>query len=690
MVNGMGGKEPIQPRKNPLGSSPPKRARSPKRKRPGKSYESSSEEEDTPSMQHASSSRSPTKANHVQRVVAQIHEPRGKAGPNGKVKNSKQPSHQEESKMKATNAMDVDKVNKEESSTSLEVKPDTKQSSRDLVQGVSSASNKLSSSNAQDLPGNTGDMMQFGNCDEPDDHGDIKVEKEENDYLTTASTMDNYDYTKPGSSDHGHNKNYVANSEKLEDAHDDPEVEPSGTSAQSQHALKVSDVDKAEQNAVSSQSGLVGVQPLGNQPNETDMGKPQGSQKSVEATASIKSPESLQQNCVMQLPGNEEHSEVAASRELDQQIARKVEGQSSESVHTLQTKDVGEVSDEHRFSSDSGSGTPFENDSSDESDSSTLLHPSGSFDSTENDGKAKMLHEKDVSVDNAPAGMNALPNSHQQEPQEDQGEGGSKLSSAPELCPASITKVVKPVEGGGVSSEGQGGSDSCENCPGSSSCTQGGRGLAENKQTAQVAMDPKVVHQRQSAPVNIPATRHNNLITRLLDTPRGSVGSTISEAGSFASASGSFHSGYSIESFHTAQSKSSSSQFHQSKRKENGADPSEHSSQPGQSRSTVDSDDHSDKAPSADDAHQVVPISGSFVDVMCAVNRLTAFVCHLCKILCPDENLQRDEHTATADDELTNESLCLKRRLCTRLIQVLISPLLKYFDPFRCVAMLER
>ena len=95
--------------------------------------------------------------------------------------------------------------------------------------------------------------------------------------------------------------------------------------------------------------------------------------------------------------------------------------------------------------------------------------------------------------------------------------------------------------------------------------------------------------------------------------------------------------------------------------------------------SNDESDHDSESNHSCDDKPHVLPISSSFVDVICAVNRLTAFACHLCKILCPGESSYIVEHAATAystsaDEDLKNESLGIKRRLCHRLVQVLIIP----------------
>ena len=153
--------------------------------------------------------------------------------------------------------------------------------------------------------------------------------------------------------------------------------------------------------------------------------------------------------------------------------------------------------------------------------------------------------------------------------------------------------------------------------------------------------------------MKIPAPQ-NRLFAKLRDTPSGSPGSKWSECGSFVSAVGS------IESFHTARSGGGAL-------KSVGA-------------SSNDGSDHdSESNHSCNDKPHVLPISSSFVDVICAVNRLTAFACHLCKILCPDETSQIVEHAATAfptsaDEDLKNESLGVKRRLCHRLIQVLIIP----------------
>lgn len=312
--------------------------------------------------------------------------------------------------------------------------------------------------------------------------------------------------------------------------------------------------------------------------------------------------------------------------------------------------------------------TSFENDTTDESYSDDSIHTSDSFNFIEDEGKKKVLQSKATSIDGAFAGSKSLPNGDQKQQGEGRGKDASKTSPSAEL---GFRTIVPVIEDEGISSMGHDGSDRenpCQTCPARQSCleTEKDKGKPDvrkqgangNKQST-VSADRKVAQQRPSAPVNIPAPQ-NRLLAKLRDTPSGSAGSKWSECGSFVSAVGSIRSGNSVESFHTARSGGSALQSPQAKSKDV-------------------SDHDSDVSNSSDDKPHVLPISSSFVDVICAVNRLTAFACHLCKILCPDESSQRGEHAATAsstsaDEDLKNESLGIKRRLYHRLIQVLIIP----------------
>lgn len=330
---------------------------------------------------------------------------------------------------------------------------------------------------------------------------------------------------------------------------------------------------------------------------------------------------------------------------------------------------ISECSWHSKASESRNQSTPFENDTTDESDSDGSIHTSDSFNFIEDEGKAKILHSKAVSGDGVSVDPNSVSNGHQWQLRKGSEKAASKISPAPEVGFRTIVPIVQPIEDGGKSGKehkGNNQGNSCQTCPARQSCsgTENSKGRqdvrkpeADDIKQSTVIAGGKVAQQRPSAPVKIP-TPQNRLLAKLRDTQSGSGGSKLSECGSFVSAVGSIHSGNSVESFHSARSGSSSSQSRQA-------------------RSKDDNDHHSDGSHSSDDMPHVLPISSSFVDVICAVNRVAAFACHLCKILCPDESPQRGEHAAAAcstsgDDDLRNESLGIKRRLYDRLIQVLI------------------
>ena len=642
IANGM--KRNQQSGKCPLGSSPIPRERSPERRRSHIPHESSSDE-DTTSMQRAYRSRSPSKANHVQQVIAQVHEPKAKAGHGAKVKNLQQPSHHDgSSKMIASTG------SKNELPTGLQVKPATRQSLNNFDQVLSMTSDQGSSSKPQDRPGN---IVQITKCGEPGEHESQTEDKEKR---ATLTTVDNDGSAKPGSSEHGNDNECETYLQKLEDDKNVLRTDKSyydlePDSEQSQHALEVDDneSDKAEQSDIPSQSGDTEVHPYLREDklNDTDYPK-RRKENSVKTSASITSSD---KKCVCQVPGNGNHS-----KDAQVESAGKIETQSSASVFDKKhmnsenvEEDLADCTGHSR-----GSGTPFENDSTGESESATLIHSSEM--------------QKEASVDVRSDVSSSLPNSDQQEPQKDDNARGSNLNPVPKLGLVSIAQATDPVEGGGISSKGQITSDSHERFPTKDICVKNDKTSAYDVE-GEGSNDPKAVQHSQSAPINIPPTRPNKLIARLRDTPAGSIDSVLSDC--FVSAPGSFRSGTSIESFHSACSKGSSSHSQHWRDKENSDDQTDTpcASQAGQSTITDDSGDHTRKIQSANDASQVFPISSSFVDLLCAVNRLVSFVCHLCKILCPDESLQTDEHV---DDELRNEALQIKRRLCNRLIEVFI------------------
>lgn len=368
---------------------------------------------------------------------------------------------------------------------------------------------------------------------------------------------------------------------------------------------------------------------------------------------------------------------------VDQLIedTEKVEGERCASILTDSALTVkqdfiesdGDLFHEGDFSSDCSShskasesrnqSTSFENDTNDESHSDGSIHTSDSFNFIEDEGKTKMSQSKAISGDGAFAASTSVPDRGSSEQQQRKGSGKepSKLRSSPKL---GFRAIVPVIEDEGIRISGHDGSDrrnSCRTCPASQSCLATEdkgkqdvrrQGVYEDKQS-------KVLQQRPSTPVKIPVPQ-NRLLAKLRDTAPSSPGSKWSECGSFVSAFGSIPSGRSVESFHTARSSGTALQS------------------PGTS-SSGGSDHDTESIHSSDDKPHVLPISSSFVDVICAVNRLTAFACHLCKILCPDETSQSAEQAATAfsastDEDLKNESLGIKRRLYHKFIQVLIIP----------------
>lgn len=299
----------------------------------------------------------------------------------------------------------------------------------------------------------------------------------------------------------------------------------------------------------------------------------------------------------------------------------------------LERDSISECSSPSKASESWNQSTPFENDTGDESYSGDSIHTSDSFNFIEDEGKAK------ASVHNG--------GSNKQQQREGSGIDASKIRSSPGLGFCTIVPVIEDEEIGSL------GRTSCRTCPGRQSCLE-----TKDKQKQDVrrqgANDDKqstVLQRRPSNPVKIPAPQ-NRLLTKVRDTASGSAGSKWSECVSFVSAIGS------IESFHTARSRVLKSD----------------------GGSSNDGNDHdSESNHSSDDKPHVLPISSSFVDVICAVNRVTGFACHLREILCPDETSQSGGHAATAfstseDEHLKNESLEVKRRLNHRLLQVLIIP----------------
>ena len=366
------------------------------------------------------------------------------------------------------------------------------------------------------------------------------------------------------------------------------------------------------------------------------------------------------------LPENEINPEDAQMRGSESHMTQ-------EDAEVLPEGDsISEYSWHSKASESRNQSTPFENDTTDESDSDGSIHTSDSFNFIEDEGKTRITRGKAISGDGAFADPNSVSSGDQRQLREGAKKEASKISPAPEVGLRSTRPTLQPIEDGGISGKERKDSNqrnSCQTCPGRQSClgTEENKGrqdvrkpeVDDSKQSSVLA-GGKVAQKRPSAPVTIPAPR-NKLLAKLRDSPGGSVGSKLSECDSFCTAVGSIRSGNSVESFPRTRSGSRSSQSRQA-------------------RGKCDNDRHSDVSHSIDDMPHVLPISSSFVDVICAVNRVAAFACHLCKILCPDESLQRAEHTAAAcptsggDDDLRNEALEIKQSLYHKLIQVLISP----------------
>ena len=374
-----------------------------------------------------------------------------------------------------------------------------------------------------------------------------------------------------------------------------------------------------------------------------------GTENKAESSVSIKHLE----KDINERPVNEIHSEEEqettlqdeygienhTSSKLDHPVERaeNVEGQISESICSSdEPKQVNEVLPEGGLGyldHGSGSDTSFENYSTDESDGDTVILKENS---------------KEYGYADAPSTKSNSPSvDYQKDIQEDPNEGSSR-----------------PYPGTG---------DTCQTFTRKSTCgateqdnrTVAGSHGSDESEKSIASAGPKGLQPRQSVPVSIPvsdsgAPRHKS-VTRLLDTPCGSVGSTVSDQSNYVTA-GSVLSGNSIDTFCSARSSLTS------KIKGNSGDHSDNRHCAGEDGC----DGHSSKTESVnEESTKVLPVSSSFVDVICAVNRLTTFVCHLCKILCPHEHSQRDEEETTVAEEQRNETLEVKRTLCSKLIEVL-------------------
>lgn len=641
-----------------MGSSPVG-VKSPRRRRPSVLTDSSSEEE-TPNVRNVAHGRSAPKSNQVN-VIAQIHTP-SQGHPNEEH---------------SPTGVGVDRKENQEQGRSGLIKPNHEESKR-------------YSATTQSSSGITEETVQSGSGTQPLENGVILSDGRTSGSLNHLEEAKNRTAPEMDPLEGRAEKNQVENSGSslkeescLVKPQENDHHPGAGQSSESQrHLTEAQNKTTSELDQLESSTEKNEVERSGSTMTE-ECGVVQPLENGETSVSAI-TQETLEKTVVVHLHENVTYPQDAQSSRSENnkrsevpywplEGTEKVDGEKSASGLTAITPPVkqdsiqedAEVSNErdsmsecswHSKASESrNQSTPFENDASDGSDSDGSI--------IEDDGKAKQ-HGKAISGDGASADPKpvSIIDQHQLR------EGPKKETSIIRPAPEQGFRTIVPIEDEGRSCKGQEGNDrkkTCQTCPARQSCvgTEESKGRQDirtgdeegNKQN----IGKKVSVQRPSAPVNIPSPR-NRLVDKLRDTQSGSGGSKLSDCGSFVTAVGSVHSGNSIESFHSARSGSSSSQSRQDKSKD-------------------DSDHHSDVCLSSNDMPHVLPISSSFVDVLCAVNRLTAFACHLCKIFCPCESPQRGEYAAAAcftseDDDLRNESLGIKRRLCNRLIQVQMIP----------------
>ena len=195
-----------------------------------------------------------------------------------------------------------------------------------------------------------------------------------------------------------------------------------------------------------------------------------------------------------------------------------------------------------------------------------------------------------------------------------------------------------------------------------------------------------VSHARKTASVTIPLPRTierkvNRSFEHVLGGDSSSCGTRTTEYDSFVSAFASPKSDSSVRFepstgvLKEASSQGSIGSFHSTE-----SQVIEPSSQ--QAGNQEETGDRLQRRQHVRENSKVLPISSSFVDVICAVHRLTAFACHLCKILCLDETcasktLIEAESVTSVKDESRNQSLAIKQVLGNKLIQVVIRKELK-------------
>lgn len=67
---------------------------------------------------------------------------------------------------------------------------------------------------------------------------------------------------------------------------------------------------------------------------------------------------------------------------------------------------------------------------------------------------------------------------------------------------------------------------------------------------------------------------------------------------------------------------------------------------------------------------EIVPVSSSMVDLLCCIQRLTSFACHLCKVLCPTEQVIPGHDGQVDMGENRARTMEIKAALCGKLIKV--------------------
>ncbi|XP_031557070.1 uncharacterized protein LOC116293750 [Actinia tenebrosa] len=67
---------------------------------------------------------------------------------------------------------------------------------------------------------------------------------------------------------------------------------------------------------------------------------------------------------------------------------------------------------------------------------------------------------------------------------------------------------------------------------------------------------------------------------------------------------------------------------------------------------------------------EIVPVSSSMVDLLCCIQRLTSFACHLCKVLCPTERVSPGSDGQVEMEENRATTMEIKTAICGKLIKI--------------------